>query len=509
MKLHKLSIPYRIIQSLPGVLALGFIAVFALGQTNVPMTGVVTTLVMMLAVAAVIGWQVAYYRRFRYELTNDTFDIRSGVISRRNREIPYQRIQNVDISRSLVQRALGIAEIRLETAGGGQSEAHLRYVGYNEAKRLQEEVRSRSRRADATGNGVDGTISDEPTLLTPLYEISERDLGVLAIASFDLRVASLLFVMLSFVAPSVLIDLVTAAPVDPIAIGVAVLLIVVIASAILSGTGAIVNNWGFQLGRIGDELRYERGLLQRYDGSIPLDKVQSLIVGENVLMRYLEYATLTVETAGYAPGQGGSESARAVPISKRDRTVSIAQQVEQFGGIPSFSRPAKRARLRYAWQYTLLLGALTAIAYGIHWWFAFTVTWWAVLFLAPIIPFAAHFKWKHRGYALGQHHIVMRSGFWRRRTYVVPYYRIQTVDYVQTVLQQRWQIATVVVDTAGSSGLVSGDPTAFDLGEAEAGELHDRLAEELQESLRIRGLRERVLDVDSPSQSRQGVRGGW
>lgn len=509
MKLHQLSIPYRILQSLPGVIALAFIAVFGLGQVDVAMTGAIMGIVVVGAVSLVIAWQVAYYKRFEYELTADTFDIRSGVISRRNREIPYHRIQNVDISRTLIQRALGIAELRLETAGGGQSEAHLRYVGYAEAKRLQNEVRSRTRRAEA---GEEPTAAGAPapeSPLTPLYEITDRDLGVLAVASFDLRVASILFVMLSFVAPSVLIDVVTAAPVDPIAIVLAVVLIVAIVSAILSGTGAIVNNWGFQLGRVGDELRYERGLLQRYDGSIPLDKVQTMIIGENVLMRYLSYATLTIETAGYAPGQGGAESARAVPISKRDRTVSISRQVEDFGELPSFSRPARQARLRYAWQYTIALGILTAMAFVVNWWFGIDYRWWVVLLGLPVIPIAAHYKWKHRGYALADEHVIMRSGFWRRRTHVVPYYRLQTVDFVQSVLQKRWGIATVIVDTAGSSGLVAGDPTAYDLAEREANELHERLAEELQESLRIRELRHRVLDEESPRRSKQGVRSVW
>ena len=509
VKLHPLSIPYRVIQSLPGVLVLAFFLVFALGQVRPGWTAPIGGIVAVVGFLIVVGWQVAYYKRFEYELTSDTFDIRSGVISRRNREIPYRRIQNVDISRSLIQRALGVAELRLETAGGGQSEAHLRYVGYDEAKRLQEEVRSRTRRVEAGREATDTGWEAPVERPTQLYEISDRDLGVLAVASFDLRVASILILLLSFTAPSVLIDIVQAAPIDPIAIILAVVLVVVIASAVLSGTSAIINNWDFKLSQLGDELRYERGLLQRYDGSIPLDKVQTLILGENMLMRYLKYATLTVETAGYAPGQGAAESARAVPISKRNNTLEIARKVENFGSEPSFSRPARRARIRYMWQYSLALAVVTAAAYGINWWFELGVRWWGLLALLPLLPIAGHLKWKHRGYAIVDNYVLMRSGFWRRRTHVVPYYRIQTVDASQTILQRRWRIATVIVDTAGSSGLVSGNPTAFDLDHREADLLHRRLSEELQHSLVIRTRRDRVLDEKSPRRSIMGTRGAW
>lgn len=491
------------------MLALVFVSIFALGQVHPGASTLFASIVFVIAFAGIVGWQIAYFKRFEYQLTSDTFDIRSGVISRRNREIPYRRIQNVDISRSLLQRALGVAELRLETAGGGQSEAHLRYVGYDEAKRLQEEVRSRTRHAEAVRRSAEPVVKDRRERITPLYEISERDLGVLAIASFDLRVASILILLLSFTAPSVLLDLVAAAPFDPLVIILAVALVVVIASGILSGASAIVNNWDFRLSRIGDELRYERGLLQRYDGSIPLDKVQSLIIGENVLMRRLGYATLTVETAGYAPGQGGSESARAVPISKRDTTVSIASQVEEFVSDPTFSRPATRARIRYAWQYTLALSAVIIASYGSNWWFDVTFAWWAPLGAIPLIPIAAHYKWSHRGYAIGRDHILVRSGFWRRRTLVIPYYRLQTVDFVQSILQRRWGIATVVPDTAGSSGLVVSTPTAYDLDQREAVLLHQRLADELQRNLMIRQRRNRVLDEDSPRRSVYGPRGVW
>lgn len=496
-KLHPLSIPYRILQSSIGMVPVIVLIAFFLGQSigyAVPLT----LLMLVVGVGAIGGWHVAYYQRFEYEMTPDTFDIRSGVVSRRNREIPYRRIQNVDISRTMLQRAIGVAELRLETAGGTTSEAHLRYVGYDEAKRLQDDLRNRERQR------IDPE-SDEENIGTTLYEITQRDLGVLAVASLDLRVASFLVVIFSFAAPSLIIDILLELPINPIAVIAAIALVVIIASGILSGGSAIINNYGFILSRVGDELRYERGLLQRYDGSIPLDKVQTLVIQENVLKRLVGYASLTVETAGYGPGSSGAESARAVPISRRETTFEIAKRIEPSVEDVPFHRPARRARLRYTWQYTLLVAALTILAFGIEWWFGFGLYWWAIPFTLVLAPVAAHLKWKHRGYAVLDEAVITRSGFWRRRTHVVPYYRIQIVDESQTVLQRRWRIATVLIDTAGSSGLVSGSPTAYDLDDQEATVLREHISERLQLSLQVRkrrrrGVRDRFIE---------GVRGVW
>src|SRR6056297_429095 len=94
------------------------------------------------------GYALAYYYRFEYELTDDTFDIASGVVSRRDREIPFGRVQNVDVRQGVVSRIVGIAVVTIETAGGGSTEATLNFVSASEAGRLQREIRRRTAARD-------------------------------------------------------------------------------------------------------------------------------------------------------------------------------------------------------------------------------------------------------------------------------------------------------------------------------------------------------------------------
>lgn len=496
--LHPLSVPYRVVQAGLGYVPLVVFLAVASGSVAGAFTPILWFLVITLAIAGITGWQLAYYRRFAYETTPDTFDIRSGVISRRNREIPYWRVQNVDISRNVVQRALGIAQLSIETAGGGESEAVLRYVGYEEAKRLQNELRRRKRREEAT----EGTGPDERAEERLLYEITPEDLAVLAVASFDLRLVSFLSVLLSVVAPPVLVEIITDLPVNPLLVVGAVIVLVVIGSAIVSGANAVINTYGFRLTQAGDELRYERGLLQRYDGSIPLDKVQLLAFRENLLKRVFGYSSLVVETAGYAPGQGGGVgSESAVPIADRQTTLRIAREIEPFGGI-EMTRPPTRARRRYAFRYLIALAVLGGVVYVATLALGLEMYWYAVLLGVPLAPIAAHYKWKSRGYHVGAEYVATRSGFWRRTTRVVPYYRVQNVIESRTVFQRRWRLASVLIDTAGSSSLVGGDPRAFDLDEREAADLRETVAGRLQDALAKRrrlAVRERGIDEALPT----------
>lgn len=493
MRLSPLSIPYGAVTT---AARLGWILVIvSFGSARAPGAG------PGVAAAAIIGglalaaaYQVARWQRFDYRLTEDTLDIESGVLSRRTREIPLRRVQNVDTSRNAVQRALGIAAVTVETAGGSDVEAELQYVSETEAERLRSEVGRLKRRRDSErGRTTDPTPADEPAE-EQLFAMSTRELLLLGVVSVDLRLLSLFSAIVPIVAPSLarsatdpLFSLAVAAPL----LAAGIVGVGVIASAAFS----VANYYGFRLSRAGDELRYERGLLNRYTGTVPLSKVQSVVLSENALARRLGYASLTVETAGYAPGDAGAES--AVPLTRRGRAVALAHEVEPFDEF-EFERPPARARTRYAFRYVIVGLVLTGIAFAVDRFTGFDFAWYLAAGLVLLAPVAAHLKWRNLGFATLEDHVVLREGFWSRETTVVPYYRVQTVVESQTVFQRRRGLATVVVDTAGSSGLTGGDPRALDIEADRASDLRETVAGRLQDSLgerRAERRRERERDL--------------
>ena len=499
MKLAPQSIPYRALQKVSGVVVVLFFVV-----NNNPAWGVAAaTGVGAVVLLVAIGYEVAYYQRFDYELTDDTLDISSGVVSRREREIPYRRIQNVDVSRGVIQRAIGVAAVDLETAGGSSTEGSIRFVTPDEATRLQREVqrrkssnrgRSGSERESEPGAaaGADGEAGGQsghrgdfgPDEAGPdeeeLFAISPSELALVGALSFDGRLIGLLAFLSSGSVPvlsSFVPDASAVALTATAIVGVGALFLV---SWVLGAAVAFSNYYGFRLSRAGDELRYERGLFRRYSGSIPTEKVQALRITDNPAKRALGYASLSIETAGYAPGQGGEQGSQAaVPLATTDRVFRLAREVESFGD-PQFNRPPKRIRWRYAFRYAILIGVLVGVAFGVNWVFDAGAPWYAPVALLLVVPPAAHYKWKHRGYWLGENHLLTRNGFWSRTVTVVPYYRIQNVIDTRTVFQRRWDVATIVADTAGSSSIAGNDAAAVDFATDEAVDLRETLRERLR-----------------------------
>jgi len=461
---------------------------------------------------ATVAYELAYYRRFRYAFTEDTFDVSWGVFNRRDREIPYDRMQNVDISRTILQRVLGLSAVSIETAGGGSTEASITYVTADAATAIQSEIRHRKRaasddhRENRTDHHENREHSDDQTapeadLSSPhedaetdqqsrarddelLFEIAPSELALAGILSFDPRVPGLLFALFTGAVPFI-------SPVVPQTDSVAVLLFfgavglagLVVISWLVGAASAVVNYWGFRLTRSPTELRYERGLLQRYSGTIPFDKIQTVTITDNPLKRQAGYATLAVETAGYAPGQAnerGSEA--AVPIASRERVEQLAAEIDGCETV-TVDQPPKRVRRRYLARYLLALGALTGILYAGAWWVGVAVPWYLPAAGAVLTPVAAHYKWRHRGYRLGEDHFLTRNGVWTRELKRVPYHRIQTVIDERTIFQRRWRLATVTADTAGSLSLLGDDAAAVDIDVEAAADLRTELKSRLIDSL--------------------------
>ena len=507
------------------------------------------------------AYGIAYYYRFEYGVTPDTFDVASGVLARRSREIPYGRIQNVDVRQGVVQRLLGLAVVSIETAGGGETEATLNFVSESEAKRLQEQIRRRTaavkerRRQHRRGSSTepeaeptdeaadapaDAAAGDDPDAVTDsaettapsadersepdtdrrsqaveqtqprrqrLFTLEARELLLYSFTSIrPAAVAAVMFVF--FLATNTIIDLlVTAAQPfgGPEALGegsatdYGILTLVsaingIVVTYLLSIAYTFTSYYDFRLSRAADDFVYERGLLQRYSGSIPVEKVQSVTITDNPLQRLIGYAGLWVETAGYGPdSDSGSQS--AVPLAERTR---VGRFTENLTGVesPRFRRPPSLARRRYLVRYSLVAAVVVAFAFAVaqftaleRWYFA------AIVFAA--VPPAAHLKYVHLGYFVGDDHLVIRRGFWRRRTTVIPYYRIQTISTRRSIFQRRLGLASVVVDTASSRTFFWATPTIYDVELDDARDVHTTGRERLQSALRERARDEELgLSVD-------------
>jgi putative membrane protein len=148
-----------------GLVFPGVVLLVSQGFSLWTMTLFLLGLIVVAALAAL--WGFLSWRATTYTVTGNSFRLRQGVFQKNERTIPLEHVQSVDTVQGIIQRAFGVVEVRIETAGGGASEpdASLAALDQDAAQTLRREIEGSKRER-----------SEQTTGPTILRRLSTRDL---------------------------------------------------------------------------------------------------------------------------------------------------------------------------------------------------------------------------------------------------------------------------------------------------------------------------------------------
>ena len=95
------------------------------------------------------------YRSLRYRFDDDGISMSWGVLFRREINLTYRRIQDIHLTRNLIERWMGLSKVAVQTASGSSS-PEMTIVGIPQAAELRDYLYSRMRGAkgeDPAGGG--------------------------------------------------------------------------------------------------------------------------------------------------------------------------------------------------------------------------------------------------------------------------------------------------------------------------------------------------------------------
>ena len=113
---------------------------------------------LVVGALVLLAWSTIEWMRRTYELEGGALRLEEGVLARKLRAVPFDRIQQVDLVRKPLHRLLGVATLRVETAGGGRAaEVDLDVVTLPEAQSLRSALLQAKAQA-TTGPGAAGAV---------------------------------------------------------------------------------------------------------------------------------------------------------------------------------------------------------------------------------------------------------------------------------------------------------------------------------------------------------------
>jgi putative membrane protein len=409
-------------------------------------------------------WGFLSWRATTYAVTGNSFRLKRGVFQQSERTIPLDHVQSVDTVQGVIQRAFGVYEVRIETAGGGTGEpdASLSALDRTAAQSLRREI-----------EGSRKESTEETEGQTVLRQLSTRELFVAGATSGQIGVAfSVLAVGSQFFDDFLSDDFVrrlveTLAPNWLILVPAGLLLAWFLAIA-----GTVLAYTGFTLSREGDFLYIKRGLLERREATIPLSRIQAIRVTEGVLRQPFGLAAVRVESAGY--GEDAGVSTMLFPLLPHDEVQEfLAAATPEFAVNPALQKLPRRALRRYIFRAVvgyLILALVVAVA-----WFVVFGSFLGLLAFILVPPSALYgwLSYRDSGWAFEEDRLVVRYRSLGLKMAIAPRRRLQSREVARSPFQRRVQLATFLAEVASGSGGSSLRVTDLDAGAAEtlAGDL--------------------------------------
>jgi putative membrane protein len=461
-RLHPFTIVSRAIRLARQIL---FPAILGGASVGGDFQGILVWVSVLLAVPSIV-LAAAQWLAFRFRLEGDELIMDSGVLARRRRVIPIDRVQNVDLAQSALERLAGVAELRIETASGGQdTEASLTVLSVAEARAVQADLLSRRATARAALARHGETTLAEPADQR-ILQLSPFDLALAGATSNEAGLiaaglATLLELvgrfgalegLLGWVEDALGLDAGINVVAAIAALGLLILVFLVL-GWVVSIVYTVVHFHGFTLTRSGDDLRREYGLLSRHQTTVPIQRVQALRIEETLPRRALGLVALKIETAGASPQErrrigGGAEA--YVPLARRRQVGALLRTVfhdARFEGV-QLHPVAPPSRRREFVRLAFLVAAATtgAFLYGTP----AALPLLSLLFLGLLFGawLLAGARYRARGWARAGEYAFARNGVLTRTTWIVPERKIQTLHTTETPFQRRWGLATLIIDTA-------------------------------------------------------------
>lgn len=386
----------------------------------------------VIAVAVLIGGVYVWlaWQRAEYRVDGDALQMRTGVLFRSERQARLDRLQAVDVVRPILARIFGLAELKLEVAGGGDSAVRLSLLPEDEAQALRNTLLARA--AGVRYSGAKAPEAPEREVVTvPVGRTIEAT--VRSGSTIALVVLTVGLVVTSVIArsPAPLFGLAPA----------------------LLGLGAAMwqrfsSSFGFRVALSPDGIRLHHGLLTTRAQTVPPGRVQAVRLAQPLLWRAKDWWRVEVNVAGYGGGgsreEGQAQENLLLAVGTRAEALEVLalampllpvrprEGAEPPGPAPDGTPPPAGADVGDAaqWARSLEAGLTGTGTDG-----GFTPSPRSSRWLDPV-------GWRRHGVLVGPSVLLARRGVLVRELDVVPHARTQSLGLQQGPLQRRLGLAT-------------------------------------------------------------------
>lgn len=419
--------------------------------------------VKMIAIAAAVLFFIALvvtsiikWSKFTYRIEEDELRIEEGLINKKKRYIPIERIQTINTSAGLIQQMFKLVKLQVETASGGtEAEVSLVAITQAEAERIQQALFERKKAAEDTGTDVpvpleetaeEAEEAEEPVMM---YKMTGQELLTAASTSSGIGVIiSGVFAFFTQVDDFFDLDwlydrfaFLNSAGAAVIALAAFVALFI---AWLLSIVGMLLKYANFTVVRKEKEIVISRGLIEKQQITIPLQRIQAIKIKESLIRQPFGLAAVTIVSAGGNVLEEDKSAILFPIISKKIINQRLGEFIPDYAPEDDLNRLPKRALRRYILRASWPVLAVVPLSILFPPWGYLSAV------LIPFYWIIGYFSYRDAGWKISGSKIIMSSRFIGRTTAVIQRRRMQVFEVSRSYFQRRKQLVSIHTSTKSS-----------------------------------------------------------
>ncbi|MDR0488814.1 MAG: PH domain-containing protein [Propionibacteriaceae bacterium] len=363
-------------------------------------TGIWAIVLAVLGIVAIATtYNFIWWRMARFRVGSESVELNTGIISRRHRSLRLDQLEAIDIVRPVVARIFGLAELKLESAGGLDSHLSLAYLTATHAEAVRAEILSR-KTISSTPAHQDPTENAHLFQVPPSWTIQSYLRTWEPWFTLAAIIATIAF-SLYFETWTGLIGLL------PFFYGL-----------VRVFWKHVITEMGFTGYVHPDGVHLTHGLLTRVNQSIPANRIQAVRLRQRLWWRKPNWWRIDLNVAGY----GLQAETRTLLVPVADPTMA---SLAVASIMPEATKPE-------VWE------VIDAVMHG-------AISGPGFVKSSPKARLFDPVAWQHQGYTSTPYALIIRNGRFTRRVTIVPHNRIQGINVSAGLLQRRRELASVVL----------------------------------------------------------------
>jgi putative membrane protein len=428
-----------------------------------------------------IAHTILYFLHFKFHIEEENFILKKGYLRKQELNIPFERIQSVNYKANVLQRLLNVVSFEIDTAGSVKAELKIIALELDFAEALKNVLNNTSPAPLEEKDNIEAPMKSDQK--ESILKIKPGELIKIGLLQNHLKMGAIIVAFgwqfynelsdafqeeVNKLSGQVNEQILQSSLAVLLFMGIAFLLISIAASVIK----VILRFFEFEFSKSPSAFHMQAGLLNRKNMIIPFRKIQEISWGTNPLKKAFSIFSIKIRQAASSENEK-QKSVMEIPGCNKGNVVHLRNIV--FGENEFITGKKHKISRKYFWRILLLMGAAPIVA-------SLPLVYYSTLpYILPIVWFAISLwgSWlaiQKRYFQVSENHLIVSKGMFGQQWKQLKMYKIQVVDFRQSIFQKMTGLASLQIHTASGS-------TAIPFIDANlARELHTYLVYKIQMS---------------------------